>query len=71
MRAMCGVLLKDRKRCKDLMLMLGSNETVDRLAMANSVYWYGNVLRRAFDLEVDGQRKKGRPKRTWKKQVEE
>ena len=29
------------------------------------------VLRRALDFEVEGQRKKGRPKRTWKKLVEE
>ena len=40
--------------------------------MANSVHWYGRVLRKedshllrwALDVEVDGQRKKGRPKRT-------
>ena len=31
----------------------------------------GHVLRRASDFEAEGQRKKGRPKRTWKKQVEE
>ena len=31
----------------------------------------GHVLRRALDFEVEGQRKKGRPKRTLKKQVEE
>ena len=30
-----------------------------------------HVLRRALDFEVDGQRKKGRPKITWKMQVEE
>ena len=29
-----------------------------------------HVLRRAFDFEVEGQRKEGRKKRTWKKQVE-
>ena len=39
--------------------------------MDNSVCWYGHVLRRALDFEVEGQRKKGRPKRTWRKQVEE
>ena len=47
--------------------------------MANSVCWhghvlrreYGHVLRRALDFEVEGQRKKGRSKRTWKKQVGE
>ena len=44
MRAMCGVQLKDRKRFTDL--MLGMNKTIDQLAMANSVSWYGDVLRR-------------------------
>ena len=61
------------------MFMLGLNETIDRLAMKNCVCWYGymlrredgHVLRRALDLEVEGRRKKGRPKMTWKKQVEE
>ena len=45
-RAMRGVQLKDRKGVNELMLMLGSNETIDLLAMANSVRWYGHVLRR-------------------------
>ena len=78
-RAMCGVQLKDRRRFIDLMLMLGLNDTIDQLAMANSVRWYGHVLRRedghvlrrALDFEVEGQRRKGWSKRTWKKQVEE
>ena len=48
-RAMCGVQLKDRKRSTDLMSMLSLKETVDQLSMANSVRWYGYVLRR-----VDG-----------------
>ena len=59
--------------------MFGLNEGIDHLAMVNSVCWYGNVLRRegdhllqrALDFEVEGQRKKGRPRRTWKKQVVE
>ena len=70
-KAMCGVLLKDGKISADLMFMLGLKETIDQLAMANSVRWYGHVLRRedghvlsgALDFEVEGQRKKGRPKR--------
>ena len=45
-RAMCGLQLKDRKRSKHLVLMLGLNETIDQLAMANSVRWDGHVLRR-------------------------
>ena len=45
-RAFCWVQLKDRRRSTDLMLMLGLNETIDQLAMANSVHLYGHVLRR-------------------------
>ena len=67
--AMCRVQLKNRKRHKDL--MLGLNETIDLVAMASSVRWYGHVLRRALDFEVDGQRKTGRLKRSWKREVEE
>ena len=74
-RAMRGVKLKDRNRSMDLVFMLGLNETMDQLAMARSVCWYGHVLRREdyhvlrreFDFEVEGQRKKGRPKRTWER----
>ena len=36
--AMCGVQLKDRIRVNYLMLMLGINETIDQLAMANCVF---------------------------------
>ena len=71
-RAMYGVQLKDRKISTYLMFMLGLGETIDQLAMAYSVSWYGYVLRReddhalrmALDFEVEGERKKGRPKRT-------
>ena len=49
MKAMCGVHLKDRKRSKDLVLMLDLNETIDHLAMANSVCLHGHVLRREDD----------------------
>ena len=74
---MCGVHHKDRKWSTDLMFMLGLSETMDQLAMADIVRWNGHmmrredghVLRRALDFEVEGQGKKGRPKRTWKKQV--
>ena len=59
--------------------LLGLKETTDRLATANEVSWYGHVLRRdddsvlriTLDLEVNGKRKPGRLKKTWKKQVEE
>ena len=75
---MCGVQLKDIKRYLDLFFMLGLKETIDQLAMMNSVCWYGHVLRReeghfirTLDFEVESQRKNGGPKRTRKNQVEE
>ena len=77
-RAMCGQKAVDRKMTKEKMDMLALWKTIDRLATAIEVRWYGHVvtrdddsvLRVALDLEVSGQRKRGRPKRTWKKQVE-
>ena len=68
---------KDRKRARVLMSVLDSNETMDLLVMGNSVRCYGHVLRRedgrvlsrALDFEVERQRKKGRPKRTWKNRL--
>ena len=44
-RAIHGVQLKDRKRSMDLMSMLGLKETIDQLAIANSICWHGHVLR--------------------------
>ena len=65
------------QRSKDLMLMLGLHETIDQLGMANNVHWHCHALRedghvlRTLDLDVKDQRKKGRSKRIWKKQVED
>ena len=61
------------------MFMLGLIETIDQFAIANSVRSYGHVLRRedghilrrALDFEVEGQRKKGKVKSTWKRLVED
>ena len=57
--------------------MLGLNETMDQLAMASSVCWYGHVLRRedgdvlrmALRFEVEGQTNKESPNRTWKSRL--
>ena len=77
-RAMCGAKLMAKKRTEDLMEMLGLKETVVQMAKVNGVRWYGHVLRRddghfltkALEFEVKGKRKRGRPKKTWKTQVE-
>ena len=65
--AMCEVQLDDRNRARDVRFMLCLSKTIDQLAMANSVCRYGyvlredcHVLRRALNLEIEGERKKGR-----------
>ena len=58
--------------------MLGIKESLDRMAKASSMRWYGHVLRKenenvivkALKFEVSGSKGRGRPKQTWKKQVE-
>ena len=48
------------------------------MTKASSMRWYGHVLRKedeneivkALKFEVSGSRGRGRPKQTWKKQVE-
>ena len=75
-RAMCGVKLLDRRNSEKLMDMLSIKESLDRMAKASSVRWHGHVLRKedenvivmAVKFEVSGSG--GRPKQTWKKQVE-
>ena len=64
-RAMCHQKVVDRKTTEEQMDVLGLKETIDQLATANGVRWYGHVLRRdddsvlmvALDLEVSGRRK--------------
>ena len=61
------------------MEMLDLKKTLDRMAKANGVRWYryvirredDNILKKAMMMEVNGQRKRGRPKMTWKRQMEE
>ena len=77
-RAMCGAKLMERRRTEDLMEMLGLKETVVQMAKVNGVRWYGHVLRRddghvlrkALEFEVKKKRKRGRPRKTWRSQVE-
>ena len=72
-KVMCGVRLIHINRPEYLMVMLGLSESMGQLAVANGVLGMrrkdGDVLRRTF--EVEGKWKKGRMRRTWKKQVEE
>ena len=73
-RAMRSQKVVDRKTTEEQVDTLGLKETIGRLATANGLVLRRNndtVLRVALDLEVSGKRKRGRPKKTWKKQVEE
>ena len=62
---MCGQKVVDRKTTEEQMGMLGLKQTIDWLAAANGVRWYGHVLRRdddsvlrvALNFEVSGKRK--------------
>ena len=71
---MCGVKLLDRRNSEELMDMFGIKESLDRMAKASSVLWYGHVLRKehenvimkALKFEVSRSRGRGRPKQTWK-----
>ena len=77
-RVLCGARLMGKKRTEDLMETLALKETAFQMAKANGVRWCGHVLRRddghvlrkALKFEVRGKRKRGRPKKTWKMQVE-
>ena len=58
--------------------MLDIKESLDRIAKASSMRWYSHGLRKkdknamvkALNFEVSVSRGKGRPKQTWKKQVD-
>ena len=77
-RAMYGAKVMEKKRTEDLMEMLGLKEMVVQTAKANGVRWYehvsrrddGHVLRKALEFEMKGKRKRGRPRKIWKMQVE-
>ena len=45
---------KERKIPMDLMFMSDINETIDQLAVANSVCWHTHILR-ALDFELKSQ----------------
>ena len=75
MRARCGQKVVNRKTSEEAD-MLGWKEAIDRLATADKVERCVHVLRRNDDSVlrvalVTGNRKRGRPKKIWKKQMEE
>ena len=76
-RSTCGGKLVERKKMEELIEILGLKETLDRMAKVNGVRWHGHVIRRddnilkkAMIMEVNGKRKRGRPRMTWRRKVE-
>ena len=46
MRAMCGVRIIEKRRSQELMSFLGLKDTLNGLARASRVRWYGHLLKR-------------------------
>ena len=71
-RTISGVKLMERKNIDDLMDMLGLDETMNKKAKDNGVRWCEHVskkedhdiLRKASEFKLDGQKKRGRSKMT-------
>ena len=78
-RAMCGVKALEKQRSQEIVSLPGLKDTLDELARASGMRWYGHVLRRnngkvlrrALDFEVAGRRGRGRPNIMWKRKGEE
>ena len=67
---MCGVEIIEKRSSQELMSLLALRDTLDGLAKASGVRWYGHILRRdngdvlrgALGFEVAGRRGRGRDK---------
>ena len=76
-RWMCGVSLRERKTSKELRRMMGI-EAIGELVQRARLRWAGHVLRKentdgvkkCMDMEIEGNRGRGRPKLTWGKLLE-
>jgi hypothetical protein len=77
-RWMCGVSLKDRKTSQELLDRLAIVGVAERVRRGR-LRWFGHVERKKADdwvskcreLDVEGQRGRGRGKKTWRESVDE
>jgi hypothetical protein len=77
-RWMCGVSLRDRVPSKELGAWVGV-EAISDVCMINRLRWFRHVERKGDDdwvkrctrMEVEGNRPRGRPKKTWMKTLED
>jgi len=68
-RWMCGIKLQDRVPSKGLREKLGLDDIISVL-LENRLHWYGLMLRKEDEYEMEGARPRGRPKKTWREIVE-
>ena len=76
-RCMCGITWKDRKNSKDVLKEVGLVDVKDVIRRSR-LRWFGHMMRKEDDdwvelcmsQEVTGSRRRGRPKKTWKENVE-
>ena len=77
-RWMCGVSLRERKTSSELRKMMGIEPVLD-VVRRGRLRWMGHILRkdgnswvrRVMDINVEGRRVRGRPRKTWVNVVEE
>ena len=77
-RRLCGTRLSDRRRSADLRQKLGL-EKIEEVLRRSRLRWFGHVLRRSEgdwlqkvrELEVEGRRSAGRPRKTWDQTISE
>ena len=72
LRMMCGVKIDERRRNDDIRSIMGV-ESVEECIERERLRWFGHVMRRsdeselrqAMRFEIRGEKRKGRPKKTW------
>ena len=77
-RHMAGVTLRDRVASNELLLQCGLTDVL-KVISVRRLRWYGHIARRestealgrVFNMEIDGRRPPGRPKKTWLNCVEQ
>jgi hypothetical protein len=76
-RCMCGISWKDKKNSVDLLKEIGLVDVKD-VVRRSRLRWFGHVIRKedndwvklCMSRDVEGSRHRGRPKKTWKENVE-
>ena len=66
---MCGVSMKDRKTSEELRKLVGV-EPSTAVIRSGRLRWYGHVMRKCMEFEVESRRPVGRPRRRWLESVE-